>query len=169
MCHFDGCELLLRNPNFGHPKGVQNRWARAFEETVTSHCCVWLILAPLFRELAEDGTYVPRNIEKILNLCVLYPSHMVTTLIHRHHTLSQFTNIFIYSHEARTLRGPGSPHWYDMIWYDMIWYDMIWYDMIWYNMIWYNMIWYEIIYDMIYDTIKYDKIWYDMIYLTAIG
>jgi len=83
ISHLEGCELLLRNPKFGHPKAVQNRWARGFEETITSHCCVRLILAPVFRELAEDGTY---DIEKISNLCVLYPSHLVTTLIHRHHT-----------------------------------------------------------------------------------
>jgi hypothetical protein len=86
MSHREDCELLLRNPQFGHSKAVQNRWARGFEETVTSHCCVRLIPAPMFRELAEDGTYLSRNIEKISNLCVLYPSHLVTTLIHRHHT-----------------------------------------------------------------------------------
>jgi len=95
MSHLDDCELLLRNPNFGYPKAVRNRWARAFEETVTSHCCVRLILAQFFRELAEDGTYVPRNIEMISNLCMLYPSRMVTTLIHRHHTLCHNSRIFL--------------------------------------------------------------------------
>jgi hypothetical protein len=43
----EGCEFLLRNPKFGQPRAVQNRWARGFEETITSHCCVRLILAPV--------------------------------------------------------------------------------------------------------------------------
>jgi len=73
MSHCEGGELLLRNPKFGHTKAVQNRWARGFEETVTSHCRVRLILAPLFRELADDGTCVSRNMRRfrISACCIL--------------------------------------------------------------------------------------------------
>ena len=89
--------FFLHNPKMGHTRAVQNRWARVFEETVTSHCRVRLILAQLFRELAEDGTCVSHNIEKISNLCMLCPSHVVTTPVHRHHTSCHSSRMFLFT------------------------------------------------------------------------